>query len=264
MPKHVTILDRWPRRTRSGVVSLAGCVAALFASCAGPRPERPWSVEVEGAAAWQSRNDVAVPGDSGTRFALDSLTGGGPVPAGRVYVTWRPAERHEVRALAAPLSISGTDRLDEDVSFAGAEFAAGKRTKASYRFDSYRLTYRYLFHDSEAFEWRVGVTGKVRDAEIELEQGDERARKTDTGFVPLLHVAGDWTFAPDWRLALDVDGAWAPQGRAIDASLKAYRRLADGVDLGLGYRTIEGGADNDEVYTFAWIHQAVASLRFSF
>jgi len=82
--------------------------------------------------------------------------------------------------------------------------------------------------------------------------------------VPLLHVAGDWHVAPGWRIALDVDGAAAPQGRAIDASLKGYWTLREGLDLGLGYRTIEGGADNDEVYTFAWIHQAVISLRYAF
>ena len=35
-------------------------------------------------------------------------------------------------------------------------------------------------------------------------------------------------------------------------------------ELGVGYRTIEGGADNDEVCTFAWIHQAVIGLRYDF
>jgi len=107
-------------------------------------------------------------------------------------------------------------------------------------------------------------TGKIRSAEIELEQGGVRGRKTDLGFVPLLHLAGDWRFAEDWRLSLDVDGSWAPQGRAIDASLKAWWAVRDDVELGFGYRTIEGGADNDEVYTFAWVHQAVVSMRVTF
>lgn len=236
-----------------------------LAACAGPAPERPFGVELEGAAVWQSRNDVAVPGDgTGTRFPLDTLTGTGPVAAGRAYLTWRPAARHELRALVAPLSISGTDVLDRPVSFDGVSFAAGVPTDAKYRFDSYRLTWRYLFHDGEEWDWRVGFTGKIRDAEIELTQGPVTARKTDTGFVPLLHLAGDWRFAEDWRLALDVDGAWAPQGRAIDLALKTYVTLHDGVDLGFGYRGIEGGADNDEVFTFAWVHQAVVSLRIDF
>jgi hypothetical protein len=177
---------------------------------------------------------------------------------------WHAGERHEWRVLVAPLSVSGTDTLDRPVSFAGTNFSAGLATEASYRFDSYRLTYRYVVHDGERWDWCVGLTGKVRDAEIELEQAGANAKKTDTGFVPLLHFVGDYALDDDWRISLDVDGAWAPQGRALDAALKLYWRFSERAELGFGYRTVEGGADNDEVYTFAWINEAVLSLRFAF
>ncbi len=47
-------------------------------------------------------------------------------------------------------------------------------------------------------------------------------------------------------------------------SLKAVFRLSDRVDLDLGYRLLEGGADNDAVYTFATVHYAVAGVRVRF
>ncbi|MFT4843983.1 MAG: hypothetical protein ACI8UD_003602 [Planctomycetota bacterium] len=84
------------------------------------------------------------------------------------------------------------------------------------------------------------------------------------GFVPLLHTAVEWRFADDWRMLLDVDVAWAPQGRATDATLHLRRTLGEHLDLGFGYRTIEGGADNDEVFTFSWLHQAVVSIGVRF
>jgi len=31
-----------------------------------------------------------------------------------------------------------------------------------------------------------------------------------------------------------------------------------------GYRTVEGGADVDEVYNFAWLHYAVLSVSYGF
>jgi hypothetical protein len=34
--------------------------------------------------------------------------------------------------------------------------------------------------------------------------------------------------------------------------------------LAAGYRTLEGGADVDDVYTFAWLHYATASIAFRF
>jgi hypothetical protein len=244
--------------------SLAFTPVVLLTACVGPPPTDRFAAEVEAGTAWISRNDAAVPGDTGTRVALDELTGSGPAAVGRGYLTWRPAGRHELRALVAPLSVSGTGEIDGPVDFAGASYAAGVPTRAKYRFDSYRLTWRYRLLDDEALQGFIGFTGKIRDAEIELSQGGTSSRKTDTGFVPLLHVAGDWHIADGWRLSLDVDGSWAPQGRALDASLKAYVDLTDDLALGFGYRTIEGGADNDEVYTFAWVHQAVISLRYDF
>jgi hypothetical protein len=44
-------------------------------------------------------------------------------------------------------------------------------------------------------------------------------------------------------------------------SLKGVFRLSDRVEIDLGYRLLEGGADNDEVYTFAFFHYAVAGVR---
>jgi len=248
------------RRALPFAVLLFACAA-----CGTTRPGQPsFTAEVEGGMAWQTRNDVAIPGDTGTRFALDELTGSGPFPVGRLEFSWWFAERHELRAVVAPLEFSGEGSLDAPVSFAGQSFAAGTKTDAKFRFDSYRLTYRYRVHESPQWEWRAGLTANVRDAEIELEQGATMGRKTDTGLVPLLNVAGSWHFATDWRLALDVDTAVAPQGRATDAALKSYWQIREGLELGMGYRTIEGGADNDEVYTFAWIHQLVLSLRYAF
>jgi hypothetical protein len=35
----------------------------------------------------------------------------------------------------------------------------------------------------------------------------------------------------------------------------------DGVDLYAGYRTVEGGAGNEEVYNLAWLHYAAVGVR---
>jgi hypothetical protein len=36
------------------------------------------------------------------------------------------------------------------------------------------------------------------------------------------------------------------------------------MDVGVGYRMVEGGADNDKVLTFAWLHYLVASASVDF
>ncbi len=46
----------------------------------------------------------------------------------------------------------------------------------------------------------------------------------------------------------------------VDATLKLGRDLDERWAVRAGYRMVEGGADVDEVYTFAWLHSAAVSL----
>jgi hypothetical protein len=95
---------------------------------------------------------------------------------------------------------------------------------------------------------------------VQLEQGATARRKDNVGFVPLLHVAGEWRAAPRWRFSLDADALAGGPGRAIDAALKAGYDLRDDLTLQAGYRMLEGGADVEETYNFAWVHYAVVSV----
>jgi hypothetical protein len=222
-------------------------------------------IELEGGAVWQSKNDAQIPnGKDGTRFSLVDVQGSGPWPAGRLYATWNINSRHGLRALLAPLSVTETGLLPSPTSFAGASFDADTPTEATYRFNSWRLTYSYRFRQSSRWSWWIGFTAKIRDAKIELSQGDTSAAKTDVGFVPLLHIRGWYAFMPRLRLLFDVDALAGGPGRAEDASLKLCADLGERWRVSAGYRTVEGGADVDEVYTFAWFHYAVASVSYRF
>jgi len=244
------------RFIRLGALALLAPVAAT-AQVRTPK----LAIELEAGALWQSRNDAEIPNDgSATRFSLADLAGSGPWSAGRLSVTWNLTERHGLRLLVAPFSLGATGVLDEPVRFAGESYAARQPVKATYTFNSYRLSYRYRYHAGARTAAWVGFTGKIRDAEIALEQGSTSSRKDDLGFVPLLHLAGDWNVAPRWRLGLDVDGLAGGPGRAVDAALRLGYDAGGPWMVQAGYRTLEGGADVSDVYSFAWLHYAVASL----
>ena len=229
-------------------------------------PLPTFQVELETGAVWQSYNDVEIPNDgTATRFSLHDLAGSGPWAGGRLYLTWNPGERHGVRLLLAPFSLTETGLPEDEVRFAGAIFQGGIPTEARYTFNSYRLSYRYRLRDGDRTTAWVGFTAKVRDAVIALEQegadGRIQGRKDDLGFVPLLHLAGEWRFAPEWRLALDADALAGGPGRAVDAALTVGYDLNDRWRIRGGYRTVEGGADVTQVYTFAWLHSGVLSVE---
>jgi hypothetical protein len=218
-------------------------------------------LEVEGGLVWQSRNDVEVPNDgTATRFSLSGLVGTGPWAAGRVYLTWHLSKRHEVRLLYAPLSLTASGSPNEPITFAGANYLARTLVAATYTFNSYRASYRWRLHSGDRSTVWVGFTAKVRDATIALAQGSTRSRKDDLGFVPLLHLAGDRRFGTRWHLSFDADGLAGGPGRAIDASLKLGYDVDKRWSIRAGYRTVEGGADVESVYAFAWLHYAAASV----
>lgn len=220
--------------------------------------------QVESGGVWFSKNDARVPGDGGTKFDLMDLTGGGPDPYVRFYATYNFNNQHALRLTLAPLEVDGTGVLNENVLFEDDVFTADTPTKGIYKFNTYRLTYRWTFYDNNRWRWGLGAAALIRDAEITLEQENKRQSRDDLGIVPLLHLYGEYEFADQIYFILDVEGAWSPVGRAVDASLKAQYDFDTGWYASVGYRTLEGGADNDDVYTFAWLHFAQVSVGFRF
>jgi hypothetical protein len=63
---------------------------------------------------------------------------------------------------------------------------------------------------------------------------------------------------------MELDGAAAPQGRAFDFSATVNYQPTPRWIVAVGYRTIEGGADVDEVFTFAWLNAAIARVGVRF
>jgi hypothetical protein len=242
-------------------------LALIFAIAAHSRAEaqdaigpRFW-IQSEAASVWQTKNDVQIPSDTGSRFSLVDLGGTGPKLAGRLYLGYRLNEKDELRVLYAPLSIDLDGTASQPISFQGETFTTGNLISAKYVFNSYRLTYRHIFLENEKWTLRVGFTGKIRDAEIRLTQGPLQQSRKNVGFVPLLHFSGAYRLCPIFNLHFDIDALAAPQGRAEDIALLAGYEPNERVEVLMGYRMVEGGADGGGgVYSFAWLHYAVAGL----
>lgn len=247
------------RATAVRAGSLLVLTAALGAAYPAVAADPGVRAELELGPSWFSRNDIRIPGDAGTRFDMTDLTGSGPDPFVRAEVVLDIDERHGVRLVLAPLEVSGSGDLPQPTRFDDTDFAAGA-TRGSYRFSTWKLTYRYTLHEQRRWRWRIGFTGLIRDAEVSLQQGDLAASDANVGFVPLLHLAADYRLSDRWQLSLDFDGLAGGPGRAFDVALEASYRLNRRWRLGAGYRTLEGGVDSDDVYSFGWLHYGILSI----
>jgi len=214
------------------------------------------AVDIESGAVFSGYNDVRIPGDGGTLFSLSGELNVDPSAYFRLRVFYDFNARHHLGALFAPLTIHPTGQLDRALIFEGVTFPANTPLEATYRFNSYRLIYRYDFIRKEKIEFGLGFTAKIRDAEISVRGNGIESKKTNVGFVPILHFRLLWNFSDPFALLVDGDALAAPQGRAEDVLAALTTHISDQISLKLGYRILEGGADNDEVYSFSLFHYA--------
>ncbi|MBN2435962.1 MAG: hypothetical protein JXK07_11920 [Spirochaetes bacterium] len=218
-------------------------------------------IDAEYAMVFTGYNDVQVPSDDGTRFSLkdDIASDSGFAPRMRIGYTF--LQRHSLLLLAAPLTIYGEGVIDKDIDYRGKTFEAGTEVKSTYRFDSYRITYRYIFVNSNQFSVAAGITGKIRDAEIRLTGENGSAGKSNIGFVPLIHLMAQWKFTDKYSMLLDMDALASPYGRAEDALFALQYHYNEKTSFRLGYRILEGGSDGGgDVYTFALFNYITVGL----
>lgn len=229
-----------------------------------PKASSQIELDIESGAVFSGYNDVRIPGDGGTLFSLSEELEADPGVFYRIRVFYNFNNRHHLGALYAPLSINSSGQLDRDLIFEGETFPANTPLDAIYKFNSYRLIYRYDFLRKDNIELGVGFTAKIRDAKIAVKGNDLESEKTNVGFVPIIHFRLLWKFTEKFSFLLDGDALAAPQGRAEDVFAGLIFKASDNINLKAGYRIVEGGADNDEVYNFALINYASIGAIFYF
>jgi len=234
--------------------------AALFISEA--RAE--YVLNIQGAAVFTEKNDVRIPGNSGTKFSLSDDLNADTAYTGRIEAGYVHKDRDYFGIVISPLSVDSHGSVDRDISFNGTTFPADTDLSATFRFDSYRLTWRRKLVARETLDVWLGLTANIRDAAITVEGGGQKTEKDNTGFVPLINFLVDWRFARPWTGRIVGDALVGPQGRAEDVLFAVMYDLTAGTRVFAGYRILEGGADNDEVYTFSLFHYAVGGIEVRF
>ncbi len=219
------------------------------------------SFSLEAGGLWQERNDVRIPSKTGKMVSFDEYDSG-PFVHYRLEGNYQISESHGLRFVFAPLDLSVTGSETRNVNFNNIIFSANIPIKIDYKFNSYRLGYTYNLWSSNNNYFKIGFTGKIRQASIAFTQGILSTKYDNVGFVPLFYYGLKLGLLDRLYLYNDADFAWSPQGRAVDVTLKIRYKLTQGTHLGVGGRVLEGGADNDKVLTFSLIKYVLLDLHF--
>jgi hypothetical protein len=220
-------------------------------------------LDIESGIVSTGYNDVRIPGNQGTLFSFQDDLKSKTQLYYRLRLSYTFKTKHTISALYAPLELKSEGTLPFDISFMGTNFPANNKLKGTYKFNSYRLTYRYDLVKNSKYDIGIGFTAKIRDARIAITSGALSAEKSNVGFVPIVNFRLVWHYNEKLGFMLDGDALAAPQGRAEDVLIAASYQISNHFGIRAGYRILEGGADNSTVYSFALFHYASVGCTIS-
>jgi hypothetical protein len=244
-------------------ISLAAALILLMSVCSSASINAQVILDVETGLVSTGYNDVRIPGNQGTFISLKNDLKPSSDIFYRIKLNYTFNSAHTLSLLYAPLTVTSEGRINKDVNFAGKIFFANRDLSGSYKFNSYRLTYRYDFVQNPNLEFGLGFTAKIRDAGIALSSQGISAEKSNVGFVPIINFRLFWHSYEKLGFLLEGDALAAKQGRAIDVLFAASYKLSNQLGIKAGYRILEGGADNDEVYNFALLHYLSVGVSYT-
>jgi len=245
-------------------VALYSVCALALTLCVPQLASAQVAVELESGTVFTGRNDVRIPSLGGTLFSLkDDLS-----PETKAFLRLRLSydfqKTHTLSLLYAPLEIQSGGQLSRDLLYNGTRFEVGTSLLGIYKFNSYRLTYRYNFFNTPQLVFGLGLTAKIRDANIILSSSELSAQRKSLGIVPLVNFSVWWRLDKRFGVLFEGDALAGPGGRAEDVRLAATFELSDSLGLRAGYRILEGGAGNERVFGFALFHYLSASVSYIF
>ena len=221
---------------------------------------------LESGMVFTQYNDVRAPNgdnDSGSLFSLKDDFQEVQTPVYfRAEARYLFNEKHTVEVTAAPLAVESNDYIGNTIEFENQAFE-GNNISVNYQFNTYRLSYRYRIIDRSRFLMDLGASLLVRDAAITIRQDDRQASNTDLGYVPLISLNTVYKINEQFHAVLKGDALVGPVGRAEDFFLGLQYNPSSKLALKAGYRLIEGGADVDQVYNFAFFHFASFGLAYT-
>lgn len=228
-----------------------------------------FQVDVEvGALLGGFYNEVRSPSEGGTDFDFlsDDFTTY-IAPLQRVRLGGTINERHTIIALAAPLTVYFEGNSGRpDINYRGRIFRGDQPLLGVFKFNSYRLTYRYNIIVKEKIKFGAGFTAKLRDASVALDNGELRIEDGALGFVPLINLYLKWNATERFGFIVDYDGLITPiqYGRASDLLLAAFYSINENLSLKAGWRFVEGGSDRPENYNIAWLNFVSVGMTWGF
>lgn len=225
-----------------------------------------WELRLMPQIAFGGRNTIQRPNNAeGTRVALNSefnrKNAANFSPRFELEYTYK---RHHFLGTVALVNDKFDGMSAHDIRYDNELFIAGENIDTKYKFNTYRIGYRYRLVNNTRFALELGATILFRDAYISMQDVNKKAKFSNFGVAPLLSYFIEWKAAERLSLLSYGDAFGIKVGRAEDIFAGAKYQITPRISALAGYRLLEGGSDGDEVYTMAAFHFLSLGVGFKF
>jgi len=239
-------------------------IVSLLLCCFFSSVKAQFKLDLEGGVIpGTSYNKVRIPNTGGTLVNLSDDLNEKAKAFYRIRLGYTINEKHTLLLLYAPLTLNYHGNFNQSIQFNDRNFSANVPVNVYYKFNSYRFTYRYNFIRQGRWQVGAGLTAKIRDADIRFKNELYDTHYDNVGFVPIINFYACYKPNYHWSFIVEGDALAAKVGRAEDIFAGAAYQLNTRLGIKLGYRVLEGGADNDKIYTFNWVNYASAGILLS-
>ena len=218
----------------------------------------------EFGAAWMMKNDIASQHNSSNVIDMEIYGAtADPTTSIRSGFEFYLNDANEVLAQFSPYTIRAVGTLNSAINFDGVGFNTTEETLIAYKWDAYKLRWRYNFLDNNIFVVKAGLGVVLSRVVTELSTDTKAEKVAVTTVLPIAHLHLGVNIN-DSELYTEVDGGRIEDECTLDAALMYRYKISKHWDVGGGYRFERVVVDDSQLYNEFISHNVVMNLGYAF
>lgn len=210
--------------------------------------------DIETGLVATGKNDVRIPGATGTNFSLKDDFDAKSALHFRFKLVQPLAEKHRLVFTYAPLKVTSSGKTKRDIFLGDAHFVPGLNLEGEYRLDTYRQSYILDLMKNAKTAFSVGASVEIRDEAIKLAGDDYYGKRIDTNIVFLANAGLKSQISKNSSLLIEGDFLIDKDNSCNDLYLGMYNRILKDSGFKYGYRIIQRKTDKDTIHNNAIFH----------
>jgi hypothetical protein len=210
--------------------------------------------DIETGLMMTGKNDVRVPGNSGTNFSLTEDFDAKAALHFRFKLVQPLAEKHRLIFTYAPLKVTSTGTTKDDIHFGGSHFIPNLNLTGEYRLDSYRQSYMLDLVKLAKTSVSVGASVEIRDEAVKLSGSDYYGKRADTNVVFLANAGWKSQLSSKTSLLIEGDFLIDKDNSCNDIYLGMYNKFLKDSGFKYGYRIIQRKTYTESIHNNAVFH----------